>query len=275
MRLLPSLDRRGFLRLGAGVAASATAMAVAPLRAFADEPAPFQVQVRTYHEINYSTFKAELLGLLDSGWQPVSIETIVGALNGTLQIPAGANLFHITWDDSRLSQFTAGWRAIKEIKQEHGVFVPVTAFMLTMFDHLPLAVDKLPADTPCYTELGPAASHKYFTKAQAIELIRNGVHAGSHTVDHADLPSLRWDGMAGQLTTAEERIQALWDAAGVKRPVKVFAYPYGDFNAGVVSVVQTLGYDAAFSTLARTTHSSRDRWTLGRIGSVESANGVI
>jgi len=270
-----TLARRGFLRLSAGLVASA-ATALSTRQASAAAPGPFQAQIRMYHEIDYSMFKAELLGLLDAGFQPISVETIVAALNGTVLVPAGSNAFHITWDDSRLSQYTDGWRAIKDIQQERGVFIPVTAFMLTMFDHLPASLDQVPNTTPCYTELGPAlVHHKYFTKGQAIELIRNGVHAGSHTVDHADLPRLSIGGIDAQLVTAEQRIQGLWDAAGVERPVRVFAYPYGDFNSSIVAAVQSLGYDAAFSTIGTTVHSPRDRFILGRVGSVESSAGLI
>jgi len=262
------LSRRSFL--GAGVAA-----ALLPARLLAAAaPQAFQVQTRYYHEIDYATFKAGLLRLLDGGWQPLSIEAIVGALNGAVTIPGGLKAFHVTWDDSRLSQYTDGWRAISEIQQERGLFIPVTAFMLTMFDHLPLAMNQVPPATPCYTEQGGRASHHFFTKAQAVELIANGIHAGSHTVDHADLPRLSPDALQGQLITAEQRIQALWDEAGVKRPVKVFAYPYGDFNPSVVSAVQGLGYDAAFSTRPVALYQAADRFVLGRFGSAESKSGV-
>jgi peptidoglycan/xylan/chitin deacetylase (PgdA/CDA1 family) len=265
--LAVNVSRLRFLQLAAsGVAAAA----LAP-RALASAAQPFQSQFRTYHEIEYRAFKRDLLGLLDSGAQPISIETIVGALNGSLAIPTGLRTFHITWDDARLSQYTDGWRAIREVRQERGVFIPVTAFLITKFEHLGLpTVADIPDATPCYSEDGDfPGKHRYMTKAQAVELIRQGVHVGNHTVNHADLPALTQGAMEGELALAEQRIQGLWDVAGVLRPVKVFAYPYGHFSDKVVSALQALKYDAAFSTIGNSLHSSAERFTLGRIGIAE------
>ncbi len=68
---------------------------------------------------------------------------------------------------------------------------------------------------------------------------------------------------------AEQRVQALWDLAGKTRPAKVFAYPYGHFTSNTVSTLQTLGYDAAFTTIGKAVHSAADRLTLGRFGYTE------
>src|SRR5690242_9349786 len=110
------LNRRSFL----GAAVAAALLPGEALAAAATTPGPFYVQTRTYHEVDYAAFKAELLGLLNNGWQPVAVETIVKALDGAISIPQGQTYFHITWDDSRLSQYTDGWRAINEIQQERG-----------------------------------------------------------------------------------------------------------------------------------------------------------
>jgi peptidoglycan/xylan/chitin deacetylase (PgdA/CDA1 family) len=253
------------------MAAALPAAAAAVTPALAQVAAPFRSEFRLYHEIRYGLFKRDLLALLDGGAQPISIETIVGALNGSLTIPAGVRTFHITWDDARLSQFTDGWRAIQEVHRERGIFIPVTAFLITKFEHLPLAsMAAVPDDTPCYSEDGDfPGKHHYMTKAQVIELIRGGVHAGSHTVNHPDLPSLSEGAMEGELVVAEQRIQGLWDLAGVPRPVKVFAYPYGRFNERVIGVLRSLRCDAAFSTIANALHSPQERFILGRFGYAE------
>ncbi|HEX6511240.1 MAG TPA: polysaccharide deacetylase family protein [Chloroflexota bacterium] len=257
------VSRRRLLKLAGGASAW---VAMAP-RALAAAPVPFVSEFRMYHEVSYAAFKSELLGLLDAGAQPLSIETIVGALNGEVAIPPGLRTFHITWDDARLSQYTDGWPAIRDVQRERGVFVPVTGFLITKFDHLPLAVQDVPPDTPCYHEDGNLpTNHRFMTKAQAIELIQHGIHAANHTVNHADLPALASGAMQGEIALAEQHIQALWDQAGVLRPVKVFAYPYGRFNADIIAVLQGLGYDAAFSTIGSTRHSAAKRWTLGRVG---------
>jgi peptidoglycan/xylan/chitin deacetylase (PgdA/CDA1 family) len=265
-------SRRRFLQLIGSVSAAAAASALSIPRALAQQaPAPFYCEVRTYHEVRYPLFKQDLLALLDRGLQPISIETLVGALNGAISLPSGLRTFHITWDDARLSQYTHGWPAIQDVQQARGVFIPVTAFLITKFDHLPIAImADVPDNTPCYREDGNLpTNHRFMTKAQAIDLIRKGVHAGNHTVDHADLPTLSQGDLEGQIASAEQRIQGLWDLAGVSRPVKVFAYPYGHFNASAIQALQALGYDAAFSTIANAWHSAQERWTLGRFGAPE------
>jgi peptidoglycan/xylan/chitin deacetylase (PgdA/CDA1 family) len=265
------VPRRGFLKAASAISASAALSLAGIPAALAQTATPFESEFRTYHEIDYRAFKQDLLGLLDRGSQPISIETIVGALNGTLTIPQGARTFHITWDDARLSQYTDGWRAIQEVRQERGIFIPVTAFLITKFEHLSAAtMADVPDNTPCYSEDGDfPGKHRYMTKAQVIELIRQGVHAGNHTVNHPDLPTLSQGAMEGELVVAEQRIQGLWDLAGVRRPVKVFAYPYGDFNGSVISVLQALHYDAAFSTIGNSLHSAKERFVLGRFGVAE------
>ncbi|MFI5268785.1 MAG: polysaccharide deacetylase family protein, partial [Chloroflexota bacterium] len=128
----------------------------------------------------------------------------------------------------------------------------------------------VPDGTPCYSEDGNfPGKHRYLPKAQVIDLIRQGVHAGNHTVNHADLPALTEGAMEGELAVAEQRIQGLWDLAGMQRPVKVFAYPYGHFSSGIISTLQALRYDAAFSTIGNSLHSAKERFVLGRFGFAE------
>ncbi len=157
--------RRGFIKLSAAIGAATTLGGASATKLFAQTVEPFNAEVRTYHEVNGPQFKQDILNLLDSGAQPVSIETMVGALNGTIVIPPTIRAFHITWDDSRLSQYTQGLKAIQEIQQERGIFVPVTAFIITKFEHLTMPVEQMPDDTPTYSEDGNfVGKHQFFTK---------------------------------------------------------------------------------------------------------------
>jgi len=258
-------SRRTFLKASAVAGAAVGLGALAPATALAQTVPPLVSEIRYYHEISGPVFRRQLLNLLDSGAQPISLETIVGALNGTITVPRNLRTFHIAWDDARLSQITEGWPVIQGVQQSRGIAIPVTAFVMTQFAHLALPVDAIPDDTPCYVEM-PPGGHRFFTKKQALDLVSHGVQLANHTVDHPVLPHLPIPDRNAEIASGEQRVQALWDLAGKTRSVKVFAYPYGAFDVSTLGFIQSLGYDAAFSTLHRTIHSPADRYQLGRIG---------
>jgi len=258
-------SRRTFLKASSIAGAAMGLGGFAPATALAKAVPPLVCEIRYYHEIFGPVFRRQLLNLLDSGAQPISLETIVGALNGTITLPPNLRTFHISWDDARLSQITAGWPVILDLQQSRGIAIPVTAFVMTQFAHLALPVEAIPDDTPCYVEM-PPGGHRFFTKKQALEVIGQGVQVANHTVDHALLTHLAAPDRNAQIAVGEQRVQALWDLAGKTRSVKVFAYPYGAFDRSTLGFVQSLGYDAAFSTLHRTAQSPADRYQLGRIG---------
>lgn len=91
-------------------------------------------------------------------------------------------------------------------------------------------------------------------------LSRQGVDIGSHTVTHPYLTSV-------------DRATAVWEVRESKRvlerrlgrPVKAFAYPYGDANEEVERLVKAAGYEAAVSVHGGRAAARHDPYDLHRI----------
>jgi peptidoglycan/xylan/chitin deacetylase (PgdA/CDA1 family) len=95
---------------------------------------------------------------------------------------------------------------------------------------------------------------------QVIEMSRNGVEIGAHTVNH---PLLSYESD----TTVERELciskQTLEEKLGKK--VRTFAYPNGDWDERVRHWVEQIGYESAFTTRPGWHHFGQDRYTIRRI----------
>ncbi len=107
---------------------------------------------------------------------------------------------------------------------------------------------------------------------QVIEMSRNGVEIGAHTVNH---PLLSYESD----TTVERELciskQTLEEKVGKK--ARVFAYPNGDWDERVRRWVEQTGYEFAFTTRPGWHHFGQDRYAIRRIllheGNVTSPEG--
>ena len=86
---------------------------------------------------------------------------------------------------------------------------------------------------------------------------------GSHTLNHARLPSLiRQNLGAAQAEVVLSRSDLERDVDGVD----YFAYPNGLYDDDVIQLVRDSGYRAAVTTVAGTVHSLDRRFELRRVG---------
>lgn len=95
---------------------------------------------------------------------------------------------------------------------------------------------------------GPAVSTDLMlTKEMLLNLDRNGVEIGAHTVTHPILTSLDDDSARAEIAGGKQALEAL-----LGKPVRLFAYPNGkegkDFDARHARMAQEAGFDAAFTT---------------------------
>ncbi len=107
---------------------------------------------------------------------------------------------------------------------------------------------------------------------QIRELDRAGMDVGDHTAHHVDLRLLTPSEL--RLETAGSR-QVLERVLG--HPVYFFAYPFGDFNATVLSAVRAAGFTMAYTTQGGTTERSSAPLTMPRIhvGRSETPAGLV
>ncbi len=232
-----------------------------PLAAlFKEQEVAFNSSVLTYHQVTAARMTSDIVGLVRQGYQPLSLDTFISALNGDVTIPANLKTFLVTCDDGLASQYSQGLAAIDVIEKQTGWFVPLTLFSLMRFEGLPLSMNEIPDTTPCFND----RVHRYMNKAQLVEMLQQGHYVENHTIDHMDLTRLSPGQRSAEVELGEARVDELWETAGRERTCRAFAYPYGR-SRGLADYIDSVGYDVAFTTVASTVQKSSQRYSLGRL----------
>lgn len=101
------------------------------------------------------------------------------------------------------------------------------------------------------------------TRDMLLNLDRNGIDIGAHTVSHPILTSLDDATALTEIVTGKEQLEAILGKA-----VRLFAYPNGkvglDFDERHVAMVREAGFDAAFTTAVGAITRDQDCFQLPR-----------
>jgi peptidoglycan/xylan/chitin deacetylase (PgdA/CDA1 family) len=101
---------------------------------------------------------------------------------------------------------------------------------------------------------------RYVSWRQVEEMARHGIDVEAHSMTHPDLtliPRSRvWAEVDGSRNALQTRLH---------RPVRVFAYPYGDYDQTVLIAVRRAGFVTAFTTRQGWWQDSADLLTLPRV----------
>ncbi|GFR39531.1 hypothetical protein PRECH8_28270 [Insulibacter thermoxylanivorax] len=92
-----------------------------------------------------------------------------------------------------------------------------------------------------FTVSGWIDRENHMTSDQITAIIQQGIDVENHTVNHLFLSKLSRD---EQYTEIAEATKQLRDLTG--KTSDVFAYPYGDYNADTMAVLEELGFRGAF-----------------------------
>ena len=175
-------------------------------------------------------FEAQMAYLHDRGYQSVSLEQLYLASNGRGTLPAKP--FVITFDDGYVDNFTNAF----PILAKHGF--TATVFMITNY------ID----------------GEGFMTRGQLKELVANGWEIESHTTSHPYLTKVDPITVLSELNLSKELLEK-----ELGKPVKFFAYPYGDLNSNVVQAVKETGHLMAVSTQRGWADVKTDAWSVHRI----------
>jgi peptidoglycan/xylan/chitin deacetylase (PgdA/CDA1 family) len=189
------------------------------------------VPVLCYHKFSKTTsdkmtvtedsFEAQMRFLKVNGYQVIPLDRLFDFLDGKAQIPKKSVV--VTIDD--------GWRSTYEIAypilRKYGY--PATLFVYTDF-------------------VGGGANA--LTWEMIVELSRNGVDIQCHTKTHRNLSrrfrresfNEYFDSLKKEIGDSTRIIQK-----HLKKEIRYLAYPYGDTNHLVVSLVAKAGYRGAFT----------------------------
>ncbi|TSA45345.1 polysaccharide deacetylase family protein [bacterium] len=181
--------------------------------------------------VSPALFEKQMKYLTDTGYQAISPEDLILAMQGEYTLPDKPIL--LTFDDGYEDFYTAAFPILKL----HGF--KSTAFVITGFVSEP--------------------DNRYLTWKQITELDQSGlVTIGSHTVRHKDLTTdpHAWQEIADSKKTLE-------NALG--HPVTAFAYPGGAFNEQAASLVEKAGYGISFTTKFGIWHDYQNRFITTRV----------
>lgn len=175
-------------------------------------------------------FARQMDYLARAGYRSISPDALAVYLHGG-RLPCRRAVL-ITFDDGWADNYTLA----RPILNAHGF--TATVFMIS----------------------GRVGGHGCLTASQLRALVRAGWTIGAHTVTHPHLPAL---GPAQAEAEISAPLKILSGFSG--RPVTAFAYPYGDQDDLVRSLVRAADYATAFSTQLGLPHPGQDLLAVKRL----------
>lgn len=218
---------------------------IAPVYAIdlADPASGLNVPIVYMHEVpDQRLFESHIVGLLQAGYTPIPLARLVRSLTCCATLPENPIVF--TFDDGWESQLTQALPVLVKHR------VPATFFVLPGFD-------------------GKQPNHMSLEDFQT--LADAGMSVQSHTINHAELPSLLRSNRGAAEAEVVESKQILEQFGGVD----YLAYPYGAFDADTEILIIRANYTAALSTRFGRVHFPADLMRLSRIAVNPSAPASV
>jgi peptidoglycan/xylan/chitin deacetylase (PgdA/CDA1 family) len=188
--------------------------------------------------VSQDQFRSHLGWLARLGYTTVSLADYPAALDARRALARRS--FAITFDDGYEEVLTLALPVLKEF-----------GFTATVF-----AVAGQLGGTNAWDD-GKA---KLLTVDQYRTLLGAGITIGAHTCRHVHLTQV--DANTARQEISESKIK-LESALG--KPVRLFAYPYGEYNAATASDVKKAGFDAGFACDRAPQDHLTDRFALRRV----------
>lgn len=104
-------------------------------------------------------------------------------------------------------------------------------------------------------------THRFLNWDQVLQMRQDGLSFGAHTHTHPNLTTMDISSIKHEITKSKAIIEKQLGS-----PVKLFAYPSGDFDNKVKEVVKNLGFIAACSTKQGRVDKNSDLFELQRFG---------
>lgn len=192
--------------------------------------------------VSPSSFARQMHLLLDEGYRPVPLHTLLAGLQGRDVSPGKA--VAITFDDGFRDVFD---HALPVLRRNN---IPATLF----------AVARQLDGVNAWMN-GDGAPPRQIMGAAELRIVQDaGFEIGSHSLSHPSMVDLPLPDAAREARESKDVLEQV-----LGRAVRFFAYPYGKCNAAVKDVVREAGYEAACSTRSGFNASPIDLYELRRI----------
>jgi peptidoglycan/xylan/chitin deacetylase (PgdA/CDA1 family) len=159
--------------------------------------------------------------LLSNGWRALSLPAYLAGLARRVW---PRRSFFVTIDDGYVSTLVHAAPIFASRRVPATVFVPAA----------------LVGKTSGW--MGEMPHEQLLDDGQLRELARYGIDVGAHGMEHSDMTCMDTAGLRRNTVVARE---ALADLVGT--PPRVFAYPFGAFDAAAAGAVRRSGYEAGFA----------------------------
>jgi len=149
----------------------------------------------------------------------------------------------ITFDDGFADNFLFAYEILKNLN------IPFIIFLTVKF----IGTEKL---FPRYKD---KEKDRFLNWNEVIEMFKNGVEFGSHSLTHPDLTKLEKEKIEKEIIDSKKIIE---DKTG--KEVKFFCYPYGFYNKEVIEIVEKAGYKGA--VVNRKRNMKITKYTMPKVG---------
>ena len=172
----------------------------------------------------------------------VSLEAVGKYLHSKETIPERSVV--ITFDDGFRNNYENAFPILREFD------FPATAFI----------VSGLVGKTNSWMTAEGYPERHLMGRREIEEMKKNGITIGSHTINHCRLSALGCEGAKNEIESSKKSLEDMLGTA-----INHFAYPYGDMNQSIVSMVEEAGYHTGCSTRSGFNSERANPFALRRI----------
>lgn len=168
-------------------------------------------------------FRRQMAWLRWRGYRVIGLADLVSCLRDSRLPPARSVV--ITFDDGYADNCDLALPVLRRCG------FPATVFLVTG------AI----GDRATWTDEPGLAGRPILSEAQVRQMLQDGIDVGAHTRTHPSLPEVAVPDQEDETRGAFEDLARRFGPP----PVRMFAYPYGDYDLNVAQLVQQAGFDAA------------------------------
>ena len=199
--------------------------------------------------VHPASFRRQMAWMRRLGYRGLSMRDLMPYLQGQKQ----GRVFGITFDDGYVNVLANALPVLRELG-----FTSTNYFVAHRF-----------GGTNEWDHANGVPSAPLMSREQARQWVAGGQEAGSHTLDHPNLPDLAPEAAFEQIHSSRQELQQALDAE-----VTAFCYPYGHETPALRDMVRRAGYTSATTTSGGLAGPADDLFGLPRVTVARSTHIV-